>query len=114
MRAALPLLRKLLSVPTLRRLAVRRLARTQVKAAKRLRQYAWGHAVLSWPDGTSREGGLRAGDGMDYTVDVAAEAAVRLAGGEGKPGAYTPVAVLGPGLATAAGGTCVLEQGSGR
>jgi hypothetical protein len=55
---------------------------------------------VTWPDGTSREGWLRAGDGMDYSASVAA----RLARGEGKPGAYTPAAVFGPDLATAAGG----------
>lgn len=109
LRAALPLCGALLSVPALRRLAVRGMARIPTKAAPRPRRHSWGHAVISWPDGTSREGWLRAQDGMDYTADVAAEAALRLARGEGKPGAYPPAAAFGPDLATAAGGTFVLD-----
>ncbi|WP_326700397.1 saccharopine dehydrogenase NADP-binding domain-containing protein [Streptomyces sp. NBC_01754] len=107
-RAVLPVLAALLSVRALRRLAVRRLARTPVEAAPRPRRHSWGHAVVIWPDGTGREGWLRAGDGMDYTADVAAEVAVRLARGAARPGAYTPAAAFGPGLATAAGGDFVL------
>ncbi|WP_406141857.1 saccharopine dehydrogenase NADP-binding domain-containing protein [Streptomyces sp. NBC_01089] len=108
-RAALPVLGALLSVPALRRFAVRRLARVPVEAAPRPRQHSWGHAVVTWPDGTRREGWLRADDGMDYTADVATETAVRLARGEARPGAFTPAAAFGPGLATAAGGEFVLD-----
>ncbi|WNM36139.1 saccharopine dehydrogenase NADP-binding domain-containing protein [Streptomyces sp. Li-HN-5-11] len=108
-RAILPLAGKLLSVPALRRFAVRRLAGIRLKAAPRPRRHSWGHAVITWPDGTGREGWLRADDGMDYTVGAAAETAARLARGEGKPGAYTPAAALGPDLATAAGGTFILR-----
>ncbi|GAB3576322.1 saccharopine dehydrogenase NADP-binding domain-containing protein [Amycolatopsis endophytica] len=107
-RALLPLAGRLLSVPMVRRFAVRRLAAARTKAAPRPRRHSWGHAVVTWPDGTTREGWLRAGDGMDYTAAVAAEAAARLARGEGKPGAHTPAAALGPELATAAGGTFLL------
>ncbi|WP_240929586.1 saccharopine dehydrogenase NADP-binding domain-containing protein [Streptomyces coryli] len=106
--AALSLLGKLLSVPALRRLAVRGMARISVKPAPRPRQHSWGHAVAQWSDGTRREGWLRAGEAMDFTVSAAAETAARLARGEGKPGAYTPAAALGPELATAAGGTFIL------
>jgi hypothetical protein len=42
-------------------------------------------------------------------ADVAAATATRLARGEGKPGAHTPAAGFGPDLATAAGGTLVLD-----
>ncbi|MFJ8827452.1 hypothetical protein ACIREE_37515 [Streptomyces sp. NPDC102467] len=45
---------------------------------------------------------------MDYAA-VAAETAARLARGQGKPGAYTAAADLGPDLATAAGGTFILD-----
>ncbi|MFB7555531.1 hypothetical protein [Streptomyces brevispora] len=107
-RAALPLLGVLLSVPALRRIAVRRMARTPLRTAPRPRLHSWGHAVVTWPDGTTHEGWLRADDGMDYTADVAAEATARLARGEGRPGAYTPAAAFGPDLATAAGGTFIL------
>jgi short subunit dehydrogenase-like uncharacterized protein len=108
-RTLLPLLRILLSVPALRRYAVARLARIPLTAAPRPRQHSWGHAVVEWPDGTSREGWLRAGEGMDYTADVVAEIAARLASGEGKPGAYTPAAAFGPDLATVGGATFILD-----
>ncbi|GAA3581014.1 saccharopine dehydrogenase NADP-binding domain-containing protein [Amycolatopsis ultiminotia] len=108
-RAVLPLAATLLSVPPLRRLAVRQMAKATTKAAPRPRQHSWGHAVLTWPDGTVREGWLRADDGMDYTAAVITEVALRLARGEGKPGAYTPAAAFGPDLAVSAGGTFVLN-----
>ncbi|MBE8519964.1 hypothetical protein ILP97_21120 [Amycolatopsis sp. H6(2020)] len=107
-RALLPLLGRVLSIPALRRFAVRRLAAIRAKAAPRPRTHSWGHAVVTWPDGTTREGWLRAGEGMDFTAAVVAETAARLARGEGKPGAHTPAAVFGAGLAEAAGGTFVL------
>ncbi|MFI7413945.1 hypothetical protein ACIBU0_35355 [Streptomyces sp. NPDC049627] len=61
-------------------------------------------------DGTRREGRLRAGDGMDCTADVLAETATRLARHEAPAGAYTPATAFGPDLATAAGGTFILDQ----
>ncbi|MER5553793.1 saccharopine dehydrogenase NADP-binding domain-containing protein [Streptomyces sp. NPDC002793] len=106
-RALLPLAGKLLSLPALRDFTVRRLAGVELKATPRPRPHSWGHAVITWPDGTRREGWLRADDAMDYTARVAAETAVRLARGEGKPGAYFPAAALGPDLAVAAGGTLI-------
>ncbi|MEK8169353.1 hypothetical protein NKH77_04770 [Streptomyces sp. M19] len=68
-----------------------------------------GHAVVEWADGTRREGWLRAGEGMDFTTDVTATVAARLLQGEARPGAWTPAAAFGPDLATAAGGTFVLD-----
>ncbi|MFA3875705.1 saccharopine dehydrogenase NADP-binding domain-containing protein [Streptomyces sp. MMCC 100] len=109
LRAVLPLLGRLLSVPALRRLAVDRLGRITVKAAPRPREHSWGHAVVEWADGTRREGWLRAGEGMAYTADVTATVTELLAGGAGRPGAWTPAAALGPDLATTAGGTFVLD-----
>jgi short subunit dehydrogenase-like uncharacterized protein len=110
-RLMLPLLGRLLSIPALRRPAVRRLARTPLKAAPRPREHSWGHAVVQWPDGTSREGWLRAEDAMNYTADVITEAATQLVRGEGKPGAYTPAAAFGPDIAIRAGGTYLLGDG---
>ena len=107
-RIARPLLRALRSFPGLRRRAVRRLARVPSTAGPRPRQHSWGHALISWPDGTEREGWLRADDAMDFTAGVIAETAARLARGEGMPGSYTPAAAFGPDLATAAGGTFVI------
>lgn len=109
LRALLPALGRLLSVPGLRRRAVNRLGRVTVKAAPRPREHSWGHAVVEWADGTRREGWLRAGEGMDFTTDVTATVTELLAGGSGTPGAWTPAAALGPGLATTAGGTFVLD-----
>ncbi|RFU85056.1 hypothetical protein DY218_19225 [Streptomyces triticagri] len=109
-RAVLPLAGRLVSVPAVRRFAVRRMSGVRMKAAPRPRRHSWGHAVVTWPDGTRREGWLRADDGMDYTAAVAAEVAQRLARGEGKPGAYTPAAALGADLAVAAGGSFVLDR----
>lgn len=60
---------------------------------------------MTWADGTTREGWLRAGDAMEFTTSVTAETAVRLARGEGRAGAYTPARALGPELAEAAGAT---------
>ncbi|USX55307.1 NAD(P)H-binding protein [Lentzea sp. HUAS12] len=103
-RAVLPLAGRLLALEPVRRFAVGRLAGVRGKAAPRPRTHSWGHAEVTWADGTTREGWLKAGDGMDFTAAVSAEVAARLARGEGKPGAYTPAAAFGPGLATAAGG----------
>ncbi|MGV9363756.1 hypothetical protein [Amycolatopsis sp. NPDC003731] len=103
-RALVPLLGRLVAIPVVRRFAVRRLAAVRSKPAPRPRTHSWGHAVVTWPDGTTREGWLRAGEGMDFTAAVVAETAARLARGDGKPGAHTPAAAFGAGLAEAAGG----------
>ncbi|MGK3200130.1 hypothetical protein [Amycolatopsis sp. MEPSY49] len=107
-RALLPLLSRVVAIPVVRRFAVRRLAGIQAKAAPRPRTHSWGHAVVTWPDGTTRDGWLRAGEGMDFTTAVVAEVAARLARGEGKPGAHTPASALGAEVAEAAGGTFLL------
>jgi short subunit dehydrogenase-like uncharacterized protein len=103
-RAALPFAGRLLALEPLRRFVIRRLAAVRTTAAPGPRKHSWGHAVVTWPDGTSREGWLRIGDAMAFTAAVSAEIAARLIRGEGKPGAYTPAAAFGPDLATAAGG----------
>jgi short subunit dehydrogenase-like uncharacterized protein len=108
-RAVLPVAGALLKIPALQRFAVRRLAVTELKAAPRPREHTWGHAVVTWADGTTREGWLRTGDAMGFTTSAAAEIAVRLARGEGRAGAYTPARALGPEVAEAAGGTFLLD-----
>ncbi|HUQ60000.1 saccharopine dehydrogenase NADP-binding domain-containing protein [Lentzea sp.] len=104
LRAVLPFAGRLLALEPVRRFAIRRMAAVTTKAAPGPRTHSWGHAVVTWPDGTTREGWLKTGDAMDFTAGVSAEVAVRLARGEGKPGAYTPAAAFGPDLAIAAGG----------
>ncbi|TDD63442.1 hypothetical protein E1263_00375 [Kribbella antibiotica] len=108
-RHLLPLIGGLLAIPALRRLAVRRLAAVTTKAAPRAREHSWGHAVVTWPDGTTRAGWLRCDDAMDFTCAVSTEAALALARGEAKPGAHTPVLAFGADLAVAAGATFILE-----
>lgn len=108
-RAVLPLARALVSVPPLRRFATRRLAAVRLKPLPRPRQHSWGHAVISWPDGSTREGWLRAGDANEYTAAVAAEVATRLARGDALPGAYTPAAAFGPELAASVGAGLILD-----
>jgi short subunit dehydrogenase-like uncharacterized protein len=108
-RHLLPLVGRIVSIPAVRKFAVRRLSAVTLKAAPRPREHTWAHAVVSWPDGTTREGWLRCGDAMDFTCAVMAEAALSLARGEAKPGAWTPSMAFGPDLAIAAGGTFVLS-----
>ncbi|TXS35610.1 saccharopine dehydrogenase NADP-binding domain-containing protein [Streptomyces sp. OR43] len=102
-RAVLPLLSAILRNRAVRSFAIRRMSGITAKAAPRPRPHTWGHAVINWPDGTVREGWLRTGDAMDFTSAVAAQTALRLAAGEGRPGAHTPSAALGPDIALAAG-----------
>ena len=102
-RAILPAAGALLKIPALQRFAVRRLAAMEFKPAPRPREHSWGHAVVTWADGTTCEGWLRTGDAMDFTTSAAAEIAVRLAGGAGRRGAFTPACALGPEVAEAAG-----------
>ncbi|AZS89457.1 hypothetical protein ELQ87_38320 [Streptomyces griseoviridis] len=108
-RALLPPLGRLLSVPALRRLAVDRLGRVTVKAAPRPRRHSWGHAVVEWADGTRREGWLRADEAMDFTSGVTATVTALLADGAGRPGAWTPAGALGADIATKAGGAFLLD-----
>lgn len=112
-RAVAPLVGKLLSIEPLRRFALGRMAKAKMKESPAPRRHSWGHAVVTWADGTRREGWLRADDGMAYTASVAASVAARLARGEGRPGAYTPGALFGAGLAEQAGGQFLLHDTTG-
>ena len=88
--------------------AVRRLAQVRAPAPRKDRDTSWGHARVEWPDDIVREGWLRAGDGMTFTIRAASEVAARLAEGGGRPGAHTPCALFGPELAVTAGGELIL------
>jgi short subunit dehydrogenase-like uncharacterized protein len=105
---AMPLVRALLSSRAVRAFAVRRLAAIRVKPHQGPPRPSWAHARVQWADGTVREGWLRTGDAMDFTVKTATEVAFRLATGQGKPGAYTPGALFGASLAVQAGGEFLL------
>ncbi|MGP3775681.1 hypothetical protein ACTWJ8_33160 [Streptomyces sp. SDT5-1] len=112
-RAVAPLVGKLLSIEPLRRFALSGMAKAKMKESPAPRRHSWGHAVVTWADGTRREGWLRADDGMDYTASVAATVAAHLARGEGRPGAYTPGALFGADLAEQAGGQFLLHDTTG-
>ena len=100
----------LLAFRPLRNLVSRRLAGVRFTARPMPRPHSWGHALITWPDGTSAEGWLRVGDAQAFTVSVTAEVAYRLLDGQGRPGAYTPAALFGTGLAESCGGTYLLNQ----
>ncbi|GAA1626064.1 membrane protein [Nonomuraea maheshkhaliensis] len=102
-RAILPAATALLAIGPVREFARRRLAALTTKPGEQPREHSWGHAVVHWPDGVTREGWLRAGEAMSFTAAVAAEVARRLLAGEGRPGAHTPAALFGPSLAEACG-----------
>jgi hypothetical protein len=110
MRSVAPLARMLLSIEPLRRFAIGQMAKAKMKDAPAPRRHSWGHAVVTWADGTRREGWLRADDGMAYTASVAATVAAKLARGEGRPGAYTPGALFGADVAEQAGAQILLPD----
>jgi len=102
-RLVLPALGLLMRPAALRRVATRRLARVKLSARERPRPFSWGHARAEWCDGTVAEAWLRAEDAMDFTAATAAEVALRLCRGAGTPGAWTPGALFGAGLASDVG-----------
>lgn len=103
-RAILPTATGLLNIGPVRAFARRRLAAVRFKAAPKPREHSWGHAVIEWPDGSTREGWLRVGEAQSWTGAVPAEVTRRLLHGQGKPGAFTPAALFGPTLAESCGG----------
>ena len=68
---------------------------------------SWARARAEWADGTTRVAWLRIGDAMEFTIATGAEVALRLAKGEGRPGAFTPGALFGTQLALQSGGVFV-------
>ena len=108
-RVAVAILSAMLAFKPLGRFMVRRLASVHPTPNGAKREGSFAHARVQWSDGTARERWLRAADGMLFTFAVAAEVAARLAEGQGRPGAYTPGALVGPELAEKAGGHFLLE-----
>lgn len=68
------------------------------------------YAELDWPDGTSRAGWLKMGDGYDFSGVVAASVARAQLTAAIPHGAHTPAAVLGPRLAFDAGAALVTNE----
>ena len=91
--------------------AQRRLAQVQPAAPSQKRD-SWTHARVQWSDGRVREGWLRAGEAMAFTNAVTTAVALRLAGNEGRSGAYTPGALFGSDLAVQAGGQFIVGHGA--
>lgn len=100
----------LLRIGPVRRFAKRRLAAVRFKARPQPREHSWGHAVVTWADGTRREGWVRVGEAQGFTGAVPAEVVRRLLDGLGKPGAHTPAALFGPSLAEACGGVYQVDS----
>lgn len=105
LRAVLPVMTVLLRLRLLRRLMIKQLAMSKTRAAPRPRPHSWGHAVATWPDGSVREGWLRAGDAMEFTADALSVIATKLISEAAPYGAFTPAAAFGPEIAVAAGAT---------
>jgi hypothetical protein len=111
-RAIMPLALALLQIAPVRAFATNRLARVRLKAHDRPREHSYGHAVIQWPDGTTREGWLQLGDAQAFTGAVPAEIARRLLAGQGRPGAHTPAALFGSSLAEACGARYLIPAGA--
>lgn len=110
-RAALPALSALLRLPLVAAAATWAIARIPLRATAMSRASSFGHAVVTWPNGQVRHGWLRAGEATDFAAAVAAQVAVRLRAGQGRPGAHTPGALFGAELAEAVGASITVEGG---
>ena len=108
-RAVLPLGVRLLAIPGLRSFARRRLADLRFPERPRPRPHSWGHARVTWADGTTQDGWLRLDDAQAFTTAVLSEVTHRLLEGRGRPGAHTPAALFGSELAETCGGTFLLD-----
>lgn len=103
-RAGLITAGAVLGAPGMSTFAAQQLARLSVSTSKdRPRESSWARAHVEWSTGKQRTGWLRAGEGMAFTINVAAEVAQRLANGEGRSGASSPGRLFGPQVALAAG-----------
>lgn len=102
-RAALPVMSALLAVRPIRAGVQRLVDRARLTPPAKSGDTSWAYARLEWPDGTHREAWLRTGEGYGFTTKVAALTVARLSDGEGRPGAFTPGALFGAGLARDAG-----------
>jgi short subunit dehydrogenase-like uncharacterized protein len=108
-RRLLPITAGLCRLRTIRNVVGRFLADVPLRPQAAVTTNSWAHARVAWPSGVIRQGWLRTGEAMAFTAAVAAETVLRLARDEGRPGAYTPGALFGPGLAQRAGGEFLLD-----
>jgi short subunit dehydrogenase-like uncharacterized protein len=110
-RAALPLIAAVFKIGPLRRGILRLVGRFRLTPPVTTGnvQVSWAHARVDWTDGKQRSAWLRTGEGYLFTSRVAALVAGQLADGTGRPGAFTPAALFGVGLAREAGGEIIVE-----
>jgi short subunit dehydrogenase-like uncharacterized protein len=113
LRGMLPAVLPLLKIKAVRDFARRRMAAIELKPTEpgnaKGRAFYWTHARVEWSSGATREGWLQVDSGMVFTANVMAEVAARLLHRAARPGAYTPGALFGSELATAAGGRLILD-----
>jgi short subunit dehydrogenase-like uncharacterized protein len=113
LRAMLPGVLALMKISPLRRFVTRSIAAIHVKPSiAKAPQVSWSNARVEWSSGATRQGWMRTGDAMVFTADVMARVAIRLMRGEGEPGAYTPGALFGAGLAVECGGEITVGTGT--
>lgn len=103
-RALVPVVGPLLRIRPLQRFATARLAARKLEGGPRPREHSWGHARAEWADGRVKEAWLRLGDAGVFTAAAAAAVAIRIARGDGVPGAHTPIAAVGWDVVAEAGG----------
>ncbi|MET4780503.1 hypothetical protein [Glaciihabitans sp. UYNi722] len=107
LRAMLPLMSRLLTLPAMRRMMIRQMAASKTKAAPAARPHSWGHAVIEWAGGSRHEGWLRADDAMEYTSQVLSVVIDEFTHGTAPRGAFTPAAAFGANIAVDAGATFI-------
>lgn len=71
---------------------------------------SFGYAEITGPDGATHTAVLSTGEGVAFGIHVAAETAIRLRGGAGRPGAWTPLHLLGTDVASGAPDTMLTLQ----
>lgn len=110
-RALLPALARLIAIAPVRRglLAATGAVGSRLPSGNQ-RDVSWAHAELTWPDGSCRQGWLRTGEGYGFTAAVATEVACAIVDGRGRPGAHTPVSLLGVAMVEQAGARLILNQ----
>ena len=109
-RAMVPAVLAVLSIPPVLRFATRKIAAIEIKPTNaRTLQVSWSHASVAWSSGATMQGWMRTGDAMVFTADVMAKIAIRLMEGKAAPGVYTPGALFGAELANACGGEVIVD-----
>lgn len=107
-RVMLPLMHRLAQLGPVRRALIKLMASAKTKSAPRPRPHSWGHASVTWPDGSVREGWLKADDAMEFTSASLRAIVEAVIEGSAPHGAFTPAAALGSDIAVSAGAELLL------